>query len=145
MARGIPCHQWQSCNISDDGNISYTIDYYFTQSNWSYYPDMLPVQVIVNGTRRDNRSDPNSSIHRVYNVYSFIDFQSGPSDNLFRVPPGLPYQGRISDKKIPPLPNDYYSVVYEIIDQQNNVINYYKVTYVASTSVLYVILLLYSY
>ena len=131
MARGIPCHRWQSCNVSEDGNISYTIDYYFTQSNWSYYPTMLPVQVIVNGTRPDNTSDPSSPIHRVYNVYSFINFQPGPSDDdLFRVPPGLPCQGRISDKDIPPLPEDYYSVLYERIDQQNNVINYFKVIYV---------------
>ena len=143
MARGIPCHRWQSCNVSDDGNISYTIDYYFTQSNWSYYPDMLPVQVIVNGTRPDNTSNPNGPTHEVYNVYSFINFRPGPSDDdLFRVPPGLPCQGRKSDKKIPPLPDDYYSVVYETIDQQNKVIKYYKVTCVVPRSVLYVVLLL---
>ena len=131
MARGIPCHRWQSCNISEDGRIRYTIDYYFTQTNWSYYPTMLPVQVILNGTRPDNTSDPSSSIHRVYNVYSFINFQPGQSDDdLFRVPPGLPCQGRISDKPIPPLPDDYYSVLYESVNQQYNVINYFKVTYV---------------
>ena len=133
MARGIPCHRWQSCNISEDGRIRYTIDYYFTQSNWSYYPIMLPVQVILNGTRPDNFSDPSSSTHRVYNVYSFINFQPGPSDDdLFRVPPGLPCQGRISDKPIPPLPDDYYSALYEVIHPRNNAIYYLKVTYVAT-------------
>ena len=107
---------------------------------------MLPVQVIVNGTRPDNTSNPSSLIHRVYNVYSFINFQPGPSDDdLFRVPPGLPCQGRISDKKIPPLPEDYYSVVYETIDQQNNVISYHKVTYVVPLYYTYVVLLLYIY
>ena len=137
MARGIPCHHWQSCNISEDARIRYTVDYYFTQSNWSYYSTVLPVQVIVNATRPDNFSDPNSPIHRVYNVYSFINFQRGPSDDdLFRVPPGLPCRGRISDKPIPPLPEDYYSALIEgiAIDSQNNGggIYYLKVTYVAT-------------
>ena len=131
LARGIPCHRWQSCSVGQDGRIRYTIDYYYTQNNWSYYPQMLPVQIIANSTSPGN---PNSPARRIYTIYSFINFQPGPSDDdLFRVPPGLPCRGRISDKKIPPLPDDYYSVLYEAIDQQNNVISYYKVTCVVAT------------
>ena len=130
MVRGIPCHRWQSCNTSADGRTSYTIDYFFTQSNWSNYPNMIPVQVIVNGTRPDNDT-ADSPIHQVLNVYSFINFRPGPADDdLFRVPPGQPCKGRITGKSLPPLPQDYYSALYESIDQQTSVISYFKVTYI---------------
>lgn len=128
MVRGIPCHRWQSCNVSEDGRANYTIDYFFTQSNWSYYPSMIPVQIIVNGTRPDNRTAVDSPIHQVYNVYSFINFQSGPADDdVFRVPPGQPCKGRIIGKPLPPLPDDYYSILYETIDQADSIISYFKV------------------
>ena len=130
MVRGIPCHRWQSCNFTEGGLVNYTIDYFFTVSNWSYYPSMIPVQIIVNGTRPDNRSLDDSPIHSVYNVYSFINFRPGPADDdVFRVPPGQPCMGRIIGKPPPPLPDDYYSVIYETVDKQRLIINYFKVTY----------------
>lgn len=125
MVRGILCHRWQSCNFTEGGRANYTIDYYFTVSNWSYYPNMIPVQIILNGTRPDNSTQ---GIHSVYNVYSFINFRPGPADDdVFRVPPGQPCMGRIIGKALPPLPDDYYSVVYEAVDRQNLRISYFKV------------------
>ena len=130
MVRGIPCHRWQSCNVTEGGRANYTIDYFFTVSNWSYYPNMIPVQIIVNGTRPDNFSQDDSPIHSVYNVYSFINFRPGPADDdVFRVPPGQPCMGRIIGKSLPPLPDDYYSVGYEFVDRQNLGIRYFKVMY----------------
>jgi len=120
MVRGIPCHRWQSCNITTGSRANYTIDYFFTVNNWSYYPSMIPVQIVVNGTRPDNSTDDESLIHQVYNVYSFINFRPGPADDdVFRVPPGLPCIGRIIGKPLPPLPDDYYSSTYESINQRS--------------------------
>lgn len=127
LVRGIPCHRWQSCNITEGGLANYTIDYFFTQTNWSRNPNMIPVQIIVNGTRTEGNGS-NSTVHQVYNVYSFINFQSGEADDdLFRVPPGQPCLGRITGKPIPPLPDDYYSVLYESINLQEAIISYFKV------------------
>ena len=128
IVRGIPCHRWQSCNITAGSRTNYTIDYFFTVNNWNYYPSMIPVQIVVNGTRPDNSTDDESPIHQVYNVYSFINFRPGPADDdVFRVPPGLPCMGRITGKALPPLPNDYYSITYESIDQHSSRIMYFKV------------------
>lgn len=128
MVRGIPCHRWQSCNTS--GN--YTIDYYFTQTDWN--PSMIPVQVVVNGTRFDSIT---GRMHRVFNVYSFGNFRPGPADDdLFRVPPGQPCLGRITGKSLPDLPEDYYSALYEVTYSSYSVIVYFRVSHVSTSSII---------
>jgi len=127
MVRGIPCHRWQSCNITEDGRANYTIDIFFTQADWSR-PSQVPIQIIVNGTVTEGNGS-NSTIRQVNNVYSYINFQYGPaSDDVFRVPPGQPCLGRQIGKKLPPLPDDYYSAVYETINPEFSTISYFKVT-----------------
>ena len=126
--RGVPCHRWQSCNVSTGAERSYTIDYYFTQTNWNYNPVMVPFQMVVNGTS-PNRNTSDGSIHQVYNVYSFVNFRPGPADDeLFRVPPGLPCLGRQTGKPLPPLPQDYYTMLYETTDPSSKVIWYLRVS-----------------
>lgn len=111
--RGIPCHRWHSCNVSEDFHTLYTIDQYFTMSNWSGNPSMMPTQIVINGTWPDSNA-PNSTIHKVYNVYSFFNFRPGPADDdLFRVPPGQPCLGRMTGKPLPSLPEDYFTALYE--------------------------------
>lgn len=126
IVRGIPCHRWQSCNISEGSPTNYTVDYYFTMANWSGEPSMIPVQVVVNGTRPDNST---ATIHQVYNVYSFINFRVYPADDdLFRVPPGQPCLGRNAGKPLPPLPSDYFSVLYESVYLPSRSIAYSRVS-----------------
>ena len=122
MVRGIPCHRWQSCNTSEGSLTNYTIDYYFTVADWT--PGMVPVQIVVNGTRPNN-----GTIHQVFNVYSFVNFRPGPADDdLFRVSPGQPCLGRITGKALPPLPEDYYSALYEVTYSTFSVITYVRVS-----------------
>jgi len=126
--RGVPCHRWQSCDVSTGAERNYTIDYYFTQTNWNYNPVMIPFQVVVNGTS-PNRNTSDGSIHQVYNVYSFVNFRPGPADDeLFRVPPGLPCLGRQTGKSIPPLPPDYYTVLYEHVNPVDKFVVYFRVS-----------------
>ena len=126
--RGVPCHRWQSCNVSTGAERNYTIDYYFTQTNWNYNPVMIPFQVVINGTD-PNRNTSDGSIHQVYNVYSFVNFRPGPADDeLFRVPPGLPCLGRQTGKPLPPLPPDYYTVLYETASRLGKEILYMRVS-----------------
>ena len=89
---------------------------------------MIPFQVVINGTRL-NINATDGSIHQVYNVYSFVNFQAGPADDeLFHVPPGLPCLGRITGKPLPPLPQDYYTVLYETSSRINREILYMRVS-----------------
>jgi len=126
--RGVPCHRWQSCNVTTGSQRNYTIDYYFTQTNWNHNPVMIPFQAVVNGTR-PNFNATDGSIHQVYNVYSFVNFRGGPADDdLFRVPPGLPCFGRITGKPLPPLPQDYYTVLYELVNPTNKYVVYFRVS-----------------
>ena len=125
LVRGIPCHRWQRCNMSEGSLINYTVDYYFTPMEWS--PTMIPVQIVVNGTRPSNISE--GTIHQVFNVYSFVNFRPGPADDdLFRVLPGQPCLGRVNAKALPPLPDDYYSALYEITYSTLSVITYIRVS-----------------
>jgi len=127
MVRGIPCYRWQSChNTSSEGRfVNFTMDLYFTQPNWSSRPRQVLTQFIVNGTVTES----NGSTRQLNNIYSFLNFKYGlpDDDDLFRVPPGQPCQGRQIGKKLPPLPNDYYSVLYENVNPLLSTISYFKV------------------
>ena len=126
LVRGIPCYRVQSCYYtSSEGRLAnYSVDLYFTQPNWSSRPRQVPVQFIVNGTVTES----NGSTRQMNNIYSYINFQYGlPDDNVFRVPPGQPCQGRQIGKKLPPLPKDYYSVLYENVNPLLSTISYFKV------------------
>ena len=129
MVRGIPCHRWQTCNFTAGSRNNYTVDYYFTNTDWA--PSMIPVQIVVNGTSPDDFDSNSSDIHQVFNVYSYVNFRPGPADDdLFRVPPGLPCLGRVSGKELPPLPKDYYSALYEVAYPTIFTIVYVRVSYV---------------
>ena len=130
MVRGILCHRWQTCNFTAGSLTNYTIDYYFTQADWE--PSMTPVQIVVNGTSPDDADSNSSDIHQVFNVYSYVNFRPGPADDdLFRVPPGLPCLGRASGKELPPLPEDYYSALYEVAYPTIFTIVYVRVSHVS--------------
>lgn len=123
MVRGVPCHRWQSCNVSEGSLTNYTVDYYFTQVDWT--PSMVPFQIVLNGTRPNN----DGTVHQVFNVYSFVNFRPGPADDdLFRVPPGQPCLGRVASKVLPLLPEDYYSALYEVTYSTFSIITYVRVS-----------------
>ena len=128
--RGVPCHRWQACNVTTGLGRNYTIDYYFTQTNWNFDRMMLPFLIVVNGTVPViNATD--GSVRLLYTVYSFVNFQTGPADDdLFRVPPGMPCLGRKTGKPLPPLPQDYYTVLYEYVNPTNRFVVYFRVSLV---------------
>ena len=125
--RGIPCNHWQACFTSV--NRSYTIDYYFSRNDtdWTsaYGNDPIPVMIIVNGTNADD----NNGTYSVTNIYTFVDFNSGPDsvpDDVFRVPNGLSCKGRNPGMPLPSLP-DYFSTFVEIVDENEKSVTVLKV------------------
>ena len=138
VSRGIPSHHWQTCVVME--NNSYTLDYYFTNSDlWSnsYGVDgYIPVTVELRGTRLNMTS---GEIINVEHYYSFVDFNTGSgsvSDEVFMVPTGLICSGRIPGLKVPSLP-DYYSSGIEIISE--NTVTYFQVNPVIVFSVITII------
>jgi len=125
---GVLCYRWQVCNISIGDEKNYNIDYYFTQNNWTFNPVFVPFQVVINSTQfsTDTSDGP---IHQEHLVYSYVNFRSGPvDDELFHVPPGLSCFGKDASKPLPPLPKDYFTLLYEFGDPINKEILYYRVS-----------------
>ena len=107
--RGIPVLRWQSC-VSLTNN-SYLVDYYFSNSSWSYGAQtenvsMVPIQFSLNASFVGRRG----TIENANHVYSFVDFQDGPSsvpDEVFSVPTGLACKGRIPGQTVPKPPETF--------------------------------------
>lgn len=116
MVRGIPCNRWQTCHVLE--NNSFTLDYYFAStSDWQYVflEDVIPVQITLRGSMVDD----DGSLIKLYHVYSFIAFHSGPDsvpDSIFMVPTGLPCRGRLAGEALPE-PPPFFSMFIETLDQ----------------------------
>ncbi len=111
VIRGIPVYRWQSCVALP--NNSYLVNYYFaSQSNWTYGGQldmsvMIPVEFNLNASFYTLRGVDNA-----YNVYSFINFQSGPEsvpDDVFKVPFGLACKGRLPGQSLPTLSDSFFA------------------------------------
>ena len=111
VIRGIPVYHWQSCVALP--NNSYLVNYYFaSQSNWTYGAQvdmsvMIPVEFNLNASFSTRRG-----IDNAYNVYSFINFQSGPEsvpDDAFQVPSGLACKGRLPGQSLPTLSDTFFA------------------------------------
>ena len=118
--RGILCDCWETCHNFD--NLSYTVTYYFSSSEWNYYfPGEATIPVQINVHEASLEDDGTLSESR--NTYSFFGFHSGPSavpDSAFEVPTGLPCLGRISGKDLPQVPQ-YFSMHIERVVDANTV------------------------
>lgn len=105
--RGIPVQHWRSC-VSLTNN-SYLVDFYFSNSTWSYGvggTSMVPIQFNLNASFLGRHG----SIENANHVYSFVDFQSGPDsvpDDVFNVPTGLACKGRIPGQSVPKPPETF--------------------------------------
>ena len=123
IIRGIPVHRWQSCYSVP--NNSYTIDYYFSsQSNWTFGEQlnmsvMIPVQFNLNASF----VTPFGTIDNAYNVYSFVNFQSGPNsvpDDVFQVPTGLACKDRSPGKPVPTLAGTFFARIETLTEYNGN-------------------------
>ena len=121
--RGIPTLHWQAC--FNDGNLSFTADYYYTTTDWAYAVifnpgqyDMIPILINVEGlSLRDGKATPFS------NVYSIFDYHTGPNsvhDKFFSVPTGLACTGRIPGIPLPSVP-DVFSMAMQHVSIANSV------------------------
>lgn len=109
--RGIQCNRWQTCHVFD--NSSYTLDYYFTTSDWDYVfsGENIPIQIELNGVFITD----DGTLQMLKHVYPFIAFHSGPDavpDSAFAVPTGMPCVGRNAGKDLPAA-STYFSLQIE--------------------------------
>ncbi len=121
--RGIPVQRWQSC-ISVPNN-SYVISYFFaSQSEWTFGEQvdmsvMIPLEFSVNASF----VTPFGRIDNAYNIYSFVNFQSGPNsvpDDVFQVPAGLVCKGRLPGQAIPTLAGTFFARIEILTEYKGN-------------------------
>lgn len=121
--RGIPTLHWQAC--LNEGNLSFTADYYYTTPHWNYAVifnpgdyDMIPIQISVQGL-----SLRNGSIMEFSHIYSIFDYHTGPDsvpDSFFSVPTGLACTGRIPGDPLPSI-SDVFSMTVQHVSDNSHV------------------------
>ncbi|KAL0489979.1 coiled-coil domain-containing protein [Acrasis kona] len=131
VARGIECDMWKRVwNVTT--SISYTIDYYFSSSNWGNFEldqEQVPVRIHIYGTFYNTSSLTTTTIDR---HIEFVNFHSeAPQETVFDAPdycsityppiayPTLPSRFRLSAEMT--FVNQNSTTGYEMwYDQQDN-------------------------
>ncbi|WAR22901.1 hypothetical protein MAR_036570 [Mya arenaria] len=109
--RGITVDHWQSCQTWPQVASTFTLDYYFTASNWTdplgQGVQPVPVRAVANGTQTFKGAVTGRSF---LHYYDFVDFQpSIPEDTtIFETPKGVVCVGRKGLLPIPELPRFYH-------------------------------------
>ncbi|XP_064606544.1 uncharacterized protein LOC135471299 [Liolophura sinensis] len=125
--RGINVRQWETCQYWSVFNATFTVNYYFSDTEWvpsnGFSP--TPVRAHVKGQIVD------WPVTRDFeHYYEYFDFQLdiGDDTSVFETPKGVVCPGRKKTKKVPSLP-DYYYYREEIIETQAGLIQHADVWY----------------
>lgn len=113
MIRGIPCHYWQACYVTQSE--WYLYDVYFTASDQWQLPYMEPLSPVF--IRQSGQTIENDTLRDVNYTISYTLFQSGPDavpDEVFQVPLGLPCKQRRAGPPLPPFPK-FFSTNAEVV------------------------------
>ncbi|XP_067679909.1 uncharacterized protein [Haliotis asinina] len=114
--RGLPTLHWQSCMYWSRANTNFTLDHYFTASNWSTSSThvMVPVRIEMFGEQTFTNGSAPRTFHHIYDYFNFKDDTSlDPTD--YETPNNVVCPGRINTGSIPQLSTNYYYRL-EIID-----------------------------
>ncbi|XP_046353474.2 uncharacterized protein LOC124133217 [Haliotis rufescens] len=120
--RGLPTLHWQTCMFWATTNTNFTLDHYFTASNWSTSSThvMVPVRIEMQGEQTfTNGSTPRTFHH----VYDYFDFRadSDVDSSVFQTPNNVECPGRVNTVDLPIMPTTYY-YRQEIIDVADDLI-----------------------
>lgn len=123
MIRGVPVQRWESCVTLP--NNSYVVNYYFgAQSNWTFSGGQLDMSVMIPVEFNLNASFINRfGIDNAYNIYSFVNFQSGPDsvpDDVFQVPTGVACKGRLPGQAVPTLAGTFFARIEILTEYMGN-------------------------
>ncbi|XP_050399634.1 uncharacterized protein LOC126816884 isoform X2 [Patella vulgata] len=111
--RGIPVNHWRSCQQWKEKKTNFTLDYYFTTSDYhtaSGHKE-IPVRAVINGTavNVDSKGKELPGTHNFSHVYDFVFFRPGPVKDplVFEIPRGTICPGRKPTLKMPILPEQF--------------------------------------
>ncbi|XP_045160097.2 uncharacterized protein LOC123525262 isoform X2 [Mercenaria mercenaria] len=106
--RGIEVNHWISCPSIPSWN-NFTIDYYFSASNWSTASTVpsAPLKAEVNGSK----TFANGTVYNMYHIYDYYNYIPGiddVDDAIFQTPTNVACSGRKQGKPLPKLPQRFY-------------------------------------
>ncbi|XP_060602473.1 uncharacterized protein LOC132755602 [Ruditapes philippinarum] len=106
--RGIVANHWKSCLSIPSWN-NFTIDYYFSASNWSTSSTVssAPLKAEVKGYK----TFVNGTVYNMHHVYDYFNYKPGSDaidDTVFQTPPNVFCPGRKQGKPLPTLPKRFY-------------------------------------
>ncbi|XP_046544825.1 uncharacterized protein LOC124255033 isoform X2 [Haliotis rubra] len=105
--RGISCDHWQSCMYWGFLGVNFTLDYYFSVSNWTTADGSprIPVRAEIIGYQNLLGPGPDSSFHH---IYDYTGFKSYLTDiTVFQTPVGVACEGRRQTRRMPQLRQRY--------------------------------------
>ncbi|KAL4236845.1 hypothetical protein ACF0H5_005231 [Mactra antiquata] len=114
--RGIHCDWWRSCLYWPQLRSNFTLDYYFTASDWSapIQGSPIPVRAVATGLQAKD-----FELRPFKHYYDYIDFRTVIADpTVFETPKGV-VCSRKDTKPVPKLPK-FYHYRQEIIQDASN-------------------------
>ncbi|KAL5021454.1 hypothetical protein ScPMuIL_000609 [Solemya velum] len=100
--RDVTVDHWRSCMTWPQIPANFTLDYYFTATNWTSPSGYtVPVRAEVTGI---------SNGRNFHHIYDYFDFQPNIvfRDEDFETPPGVVCHGQMYNKPLPTIPNNFY-------------------------------------
>ncbi|XP_041360235.1 uncharacterized protein LOC121376435 [Gigantopelta aegis] len=114
--RGIKVDHWRSCLNWTSFSDIFTLDYYFTDSNWTTLDTSL--QIPVRAEIKGEQYAPNGSVYySFHHIYEYVSFLASIEDPyIFETPPGVGCPNRKSGRSMPKL-KPQYQYREEVVDQ----------------------------
>lgn len=121
---GVLVHHWQSCMYWSDDKDNFTLDYYFTTSDWipidPNSPRQIPVRAVVTGIKDTGQS----TTYKFNHVYEYLNFRVFPKlpEEIFALPVNMKCEDTkgLKKKVMPSLPVRM-SYTVEIVGEDNAV------------------------
>lgn len=105
--RGINCDYWRTCLTWAPLQSTFTLDYYFTDTNWlsSSAYSQVPVRAEIFGMKQQDGASP----YQFHHIYDYTDFTTtlDPLTTVFETPHFVTCKNRLQLRSVPSLPKAF--------------------------------------
>ncbi|XP_063960121.1 uncharacterized protein LOC129266666 [Lytechinus pictus] len=104
--RGIPANHWQRCVYAPGANITFRLDFYFSNASFHLQSgaNAIPLRATINGSAVNRTTQ---QMYNFYHNYEYLEVEPGPItlERAFEPPLGVLCEGYNRTKKFPDFPS----------------------------------------